>query len=134
MVTLVKNIKVKDNIIMEMTPELNLLLQLPLAGLVVFLVIRFLAHLKDVQISSENTLKEVSKNSNDAIEKTTKLYLEFIESQSTINREFLKTQRQQFSDSIARMAEELKVININATKEHSAILDALEKLGEQIEG
>jgi hypothetical protein len=65
---------------------INLLLQIPLAGVVVFVVVLFLRFL----------------------EKNTQQMISFMQQQSDTNREFLKTQREQTNIAIGRLAEEQK--------------------------
>lgn len=65
---------------------INLLLQIPLAGVVVFVVVLFLRFL----------------------ERNTQQMITFMQQQSDQNREFLKTQREQTNAAIARLAEEQK--------------------------
>lgn len=65
---------------------INLLLQIPLAGVVVFVVVLFLRFL----------------------EKNTQQMITFMQQQSDTNREFLKTQREQTNIAIGRLAEEQK--------------------------
>lgn len=77
----------------------SLALQIPLALVIVFLVIRFLDHMKQIH---ESTLK-------------------FIEAQATVNREFLGTQRQQMNEAITRLAEEIKTSKIDTVKEVSTL-------------
>lgn len=64
----------------------QLLLQIPLAGVVVVVVVLFLRFL----------------------EKNTAQMVTFMEQQAETNREFLKTQRDQTNQAIARLAEEQK--------------------------
>ncbi len=64
----------------------NLLLQIPLAGVVVLVVILFLKHL----------------------EKSTASMMSFMTMQEESNREFLKAQRHANNMAIARLAEEIK--------------------------
>lgn len=66
----------------------NLLLQIPLAGVVVVVVFVFLKHLKE----------------------TTKQMIDFIASQAEVNRQFLQTQREQMNTAIGRMADEIKLL------------------------
>jgi len=68
----------------------NLLLQIPLAGIVVFLTVRFLMHLEKM-------------NAN---------LFAFLAKESETNREFLKVQREQMNESIGRLAEEIKTLRI----------------------
>lgn len=70
---------------------LNLLLQIPLAGVVVFVVIVFLKHLRETQTQM----------------------ITFMTQQAETNRLFLATQREQMNAAIARMAEELKLMREN---------------------
>jgi hypothetical protein len=67
---------------------INLLLQIPLAGVVVLVVVLFLRHLK------ETTLQMIN----------------FIGQQSEVNRQFLSSQREQMNAAIGRMAEEIKLM------------------------
>lgn len=67
---------------------INLLLQIPLAGVVVVVVILFLRHLKD----------------------TSAQMIDFIGQQSEVNRQFLATQREQTNAAIGRMADEIKLM------------------------
>lgn len=67
---------------------INLLLQIPLAGVVVFVVVLFLRHLKE----------------------TTSQMITFIGQQSEVNRQFLQTQREQMNAAIGRMADEIKMM------------------------
>jgi len=66
----------------------NLLLQIPLAGVVVFVVVVFLRHLQA----------------------TNKEMIDFIGQQSEVNRQFLATQREQMNSAIGRMADEIKMM------------------------
>jgi|GEM_PF-2491440 len=67
---------------------INLLLQIPLAGVVVVVVILFLRHLKDTSAQMIN----------------------FIGQQSEVNRQFLATQREQTNAAIGRMADEIALM------------------------
>jgi hypothetical protein len=67
---------------------INLLLQIPLAGVVVLVVVLFLRHLK------ETTLQMIT----------------FIGQQSEVNRQFLASQREQMNAAIGRMADEIKMM------------------------
>lgn len=64
----------------------NLLLQIPLAGVVVFVVVMFLRYLRE----------------------TNAQMIAFIGQQSEVNRQFLATQREQMNAAIGRMADEIK--------------------------
>jgi len=66
----------------------NLLLQIPLAGVVVVVVILFLRYL----------------------EKMTNQMITFMQQQADTNREFLKTQREQTNEALGRLAEEQKTL------------------------
>jgi len=66
----------------------NLLLQIPLAGVVVFVVVLFLKHLKE----------------------TNSQMITFIGQQSEVNRQFLQSQREQTNAAIGRMADEIKMM------------------------
>lgn len=70
---------------------LNLLLQIPLAGVVVFVVVVFLKHLRETQTQM----------------------ITFMSQQAETNRQFLATQREQMNAAIGRMAEELKLMREN---------------------
>ena len=67
---------------------INLLLQIPLAGVVVVVVILFLRYL----------------------EKMTNQMIAFMQQQADTNREFLKTQREQTNEALGRLAEEQKTL------------------------
>jgi hypothetical protein len=67
---------------------INLLLQIPLAGVVVVVVLVFLKHLKE----------------------TTSQMINFLAQQAETNRQFLHTQREQMNASIGRMADEIKLL------------------------
>lgn len=67
---------------------INLLLQIPLAGVVVFVVVLFLRHLKDYNTE----------------------IIKFLNSQDISTRDFLREQRQQGNEAVARLAEEIKEI------------------------
>jgi 5-bromo-4-chloroindolyl phosphate hydrolysis protein len=66
--------------------SINLLLQIPLAGVVVVVVVLFLKFL----------------------ERNTQQMITFMQQQADTNREFLKTQREQTNATIAGLAEEQK--------------------------
>lgn len=68
--------------------SINLLLQIPLAGVVVLVVVLFLKHLKE----------------------TNSQMVTFIGQQSEVNRQFLATQREQMNAAIGRMADEIKLM------------------------
>jgi hypothetical protein len=70
---------------------INLLLQIPLAGVVVLVVVLFLKHLRE----------------------TTTQMITFMSQQAETNRQFLATQREQMNAAIGRMAEELKLMREN---------------------
>jgi L-lactate utilization protein LutC len=89
---------------------IDVLLQVPLAGVVVFLTIRFLAHL----------------------EKTNKETLEFIAKQEDVNREFLRTQREQMNNAIMKLAEEIKQNKYDSLKEVSALTANIDRLIEKL--
>jgi hypothetical protein len=72
----------------------NLLLQIPLAGVVVVVVLVFLRHLKD----------------------TTAQMITFLAQQAETNRLFLQTQREQMNASIGRMADEIKLLREDMTE------------------
>lgn len=76
------------NLMSETT--INLLLQIPLAGIVVFVVVVFLKHLRD-------TMTQM---------------ITFIGQQAETNRQFLATQREQMNASIGRMADEIRNMRI----------------------
>jgi hypothetical protein len=72
----------------------NLLLQIPLAGVVVVVVLVFLRHLKE----------------------TTAQMITFLAQQAETNRLFLQTQREQMNASIGRMADEIKLLREDMTE------------------
>jgi len=73
---------------------INLLLQIPLAGVVVVVVILFLRFL----------------------EKNTQQMITFMQQQADTNREFLKSQREQTNEAIGRLAEEQKEVRVSLGK------------------
>ena len=85
---------------------LNLLLQIPLAGLVVFETWLFLKHLASegkAQRESQSAMQEAM--------------LKFIGDQSETNRQFLATQREQMNSSLGRFSEEIKALRIELAKQ-----------------
>src|SRR5689334_16800813 len=81
---------------------INLLLQIPLAGVVVLVVILFLRHQ----------------------ERANSQMLAFMADQAVNNREFLKTQREQNAAALGRLAEEQKEMRV----EMARITDAINRL------
>jgi hypothetical protein len=77
---------------------LNLLLQIPLAGVVVFVVVVFLKHLRETQTQM----------------------ISFMSQQAETNRQFLATQREQMNAAIGRMAEELKLLREQNAEQRGA--------------
>lgn len=73
---------------------INLLLQIPLAGVVVFVVVLFLKHL----------------------EKSTSAMMTFMTAQEDNNRAFLKAQREANNVAIGRLAEEIKDMREDVAK------------------
>lgn len=73
----------------------SLALQIPLALVIVFLVIRFLDHMKTIHTST----------------------LTFIMEQAQVNREFLSAQREQMNAAVTRLAEEIKSNKLDTVKE-----------------
>jgi len=96
----------------------NLALQIPLALVIVFLVVKFLEHLRHVQ----------------------GITMAFITEQAKVNREFLGTQREQMNVAVTRLAEEIKSNRMDVVKEVSALttmvdrsIDRLIELEQRIE-
>lgn len=88
---------------MNLSQELiNLLLQIPLAGVVVVVVVLFLRYL----------------------EKNTNQMVDFMKQQADTNREFLKSQREQTNEAIGRLAEEQKSMREELAK-ISVVMDGL---------
>lgn len=83
----------------------SLALQIPLALVIVFLVIRFLDHMKTIH---ESTLK-------------------FIGEQAQVNREFLGAQREQMNQSITRLAEEIKTNKMDTVKEIATLTTTVDR-------
>ena len=77
----------------------NLALQIPLALVIVVLVVYFLKYL----------------------ERATTQTLEFLKAQSEANQNFIRTQQELHSQSIGRLAEEIKNSKIEMVKEISAL-------------
>jgi uncharacterized membrane-anchored protein YhcB (DUF1043 family) len=80
---------------------INLLLQIPLAGVVVLVVVLFLRFL----------------------EKNTQQMITFMQDQANTNREFLKSQREQTNAAIGRLAEENKEMR-NELSKLATIMDS----------
>ncbi|NUQ86370.1 MAG: hypothetical protein HUU11_16820 [Anaerolineales bacterium] len=74
---------------------INLLLQIPLAGVVVFVVVIFLKYLKEMIAQMIN----------------------FMAQQAETNRQFLSTQREQMNLAIGRLADELKAMREELAEE-----------------
>jgi hypothetical protein len=80
-----------------LSPELqNILIQIPIAGIVLFQTFRFLDHIK---------------THNDRM-------FEFLARQSEINREFLAAQRVANNEATGRLAEEIKTLRLELAKEY----------------
>lgn len=77
---------------------INLLLQIPLAGVVVFVVVVFLRHLRE----------------------TTAQMIAFMSHEAETNRLFLSTQREQMNQALGRMAEEIKLLREDHAEERGA--------------
>ena len=86
---------------------LNLLLQIPLAGVVVVVVMLFLKY----------------------VEKMTNQMITFMQQQADTNREFLKTQREQTNEAIGRLAEEQKTIIATLSEMVGVVSHITTKLG-----
>lgn len=86
---------------------LNLLLQIPLAGVVVFVVLMFLQHLD---------------KSNQRQDEAQKRMLEFLSTQEETNRAFLKEQREEHAKGIARLANEIKTMGQQVSKLNGRML------------
>jgi hypothetical protein len=88
----------------------NLLLQIPLAGIVVFLTVRFLSHLQEVH---KDTLR-------------------FIADQSQVNRDFLLAQRTQMNLSIDRLSKEINENKVEVIKEVAALTGIIDRIVEKL--
>lgn len=73
---------------------INLLLQIPLAGVIVYVVYLFLQY----------------------IQKMFEKMMSFMKEQAEVNREFLRTQREQTNAAIGRLAEEQKAMREEQAK------------------
>lgn len=75
----------------------NLALQIPLALVIVFLVIRFLMFIKDMFTAFLNSLQEQDK-----------LNRQFVSEQQKLNIDFIDRMQAQTNAALARLAEEIK--------------------------
>lgn len=76
---------------------INLLLQIPLAGVVVVVVVIF-----------QRSQERIAEKNAQAQQAQTQQLLDFMNQQADVNREFLKTQRDQTNLALGRLAEEQK--------------------------
>ena len=90
------------------TSWVNLALQVPLALVIVFLVIRFLGFIKEMVQAFLAALKSQDENNR-----------KFIEDQTNQNREFIKEQQNHTNAAISRLAEEIKSNKTDMLKELS---------------
>lgn len=81
---------------------INLLLQIPLAGVIVYVVYIFLQY----------------------IQRMFDKMMTFMKEQAEINRDFLKTQREQENEALARLAEEQKITREELAK-MTVVMDRL---------
>lgn len=96
---------------------LSLWVQIPLASILVFLVLKFLEHLKTLHIESNKTIVQLNTDNKTVIKDMHIDTLNFIANQSETNREFLKTQREFMNASLSRLAEEIKESRAEHLKE-----------------
>lgn len=89
---------------------LNLAIQIPLAMVIVFLVLKFLDHLKE----------------------NNKAMLTFIGEQAEINRSFLATQREQQQTALNHMAEEIRTSKTETIKELASLTNSVDKTIEKM--
>lgn len=76
---------------------ITLLLQIPLAGVVVVVVWMF-----------QRSQERIAEKNAEAQNAQTQQLLDFMNQQADVNREFLKTQREQTNQALGRLAEEQK--------------------------
>lgn len=76
---------------------ITLLLQIPLAGVVVVVVWMF-----------QRSQERIAEKNADSQQKQTQQLLDFMNQQADVNREFLRTQRDQTNQALGRLAEEQK--------------------------
>ena len=76
---------------------ITLLLQIPLAGVVVVVVVIF-----------QRSQERIAEKNAQAQQAQTQQLLDFMNQQADVNREFLKTQRDQTNSALGRLAEEQK--------------------------
>lgn len=76
---------------------INLLLQIPLAGVVVVVVWMF-----------QRSQERIAEKNATAQKEQTQQLLDFMHQEADVNREFLKTQREQTNAALGRLAEEQK--------------------------
>lgn len=89
---------------------LSLALQIPLALVIVFLVIKFLDHLKAVHSET----------------------LTFIREQSIVNQDFIKTQREANNAATEHLARELSSMKLETIKELSTLTSRVDKTIEHL--
>ena len=82
-------------------PVINLLLQIPLAGVVAFVVWMFLKHLRQSEERQDNAQTRM---------------IEFLGKQEENNRVFMKEQNEVHANGITRMADEVKSISFVVTQ------------------
>lgn len=78
-------------------PVINLLLQIPLAGVVAFVVWMFLKHLRQSEERQDHAQTRM---------------IEFLSVQEENNRLFMREQNELHAAGMARMADEVKAINL----------------------
>ena len=98
----------------------QLALQIPLALVIVFLVIRFLAFVKEIIQAFLQSLKEQDINNR-----------EFISQQQDLNRIFIASQQEHTNAAISRLAEELKANKVDTLKELSNLTQRIDNIIEK---
>ena len=80
---------------------INLLLQIPLAGVVVFVVVVFLNHLDKSNVRQDAATQRM---------------LDFLSVQEQLNRDFLKEQREESAQSLSNFGERLEKVSAEVAR------------------
>ena len=111
----------------------DIIWQLPVAAILVFVVLKFLSHMERSETLHNNTIKEMNQTNVLSIKEMHKETLEFIARESETNRLFLKTQREHMNDALGRLAEEIKSTHVSNVTEQIKVSGELTALRSIIE-
>jgi len=121
----------------------DILWQIPIGGILVYVLVRFLSYLEKRDKQEDDTLQRVSnmfadsvKGVNDNFSNTIlKMHTEtltFITNESNVNREFLRTQREHMNEALARLAEEIKRNGANCQVRDAEFTALIDKILEEL--